>query len=334
MEVLKKVLNSYTVYPLAIEEVTERLFRVSDGQREYALKMSLLSKESLVDFENVYHTAFSKNISTILPVYLTKNGNLYMEMDQTIFYLTPWIETPNTEKNSQLIEHLYKNMGTVHAKTKQTQSISTERLIHEFTTYKAFCEHTSKEFLAFVEQFEKNRFMSPFELLVCTHYRDLEFALKEITKRIEQLIDEQEEETTWNFSLCHGNLRFSHTLGGHVINWENAYYENAVMDLAAFFKQEVSHYDRPRVALMEQFSTYNHENELNQNEWHLLIIYLLNPTNYLKIVQQYVGDPSTDTMVNRVRKLQHAHRQLLFGLQFSSFVETEYETSILDDLES
>lgn len=334
MEILKKVLNSYAIYPLAIEEVTERLFRVSDGQREYALKKSLLTKESLADWENVYHIAFSQNVAAILPVYLTKNGNLYMEMNQTIFYLTPWVETPDTEQYSQLIGNLYKNMGTVHAKTKQTQTISTERLIREFTTYKAFCEHTMNELFAFVEQFERNRFMSPFELLICTHYRDLEFALKEITKRIDQLIDEQEEEITWNVSLCHGHLRFSHTLGSHVINWENAYYENAVMDLAAFFKQEVSYYDRPVDALMEKFSTYNHENKLNQNELHLLIIHLLNPTNYLKIVQQYDGNPYTDTMVNRVRKLQHSHRQLLFGLQFSNYVETEYETSILDDLES
>ncbi|WP_373892974.1 hypothetical protein ACUL41_07855 [Virgibacillus natechei] len=333
MEVLKKVLNSYAIYPLAIEEVTERLFRVSDGQREYALKMSLLSKESVVDFENVYHTAFSQNVAAILPVYLTKSGNLYMEMNQTIFYLTPWIETTSM-KQRQLIENLYKNIGTVHAKTKQTQTISTERLIRGFTTYKEFCGHTANEFLSFVEQFEKNRFMSPFELLVCTHYRDLEFALKEIIKRIEQLMDEQEEEMSWNSSLCHGNLRFSHTLGAHVINWENAYYDNAVTDLTAFFKQEVGHYDRPREALIEQFSTYTRENELNQNELYLLVIHLLNPTNYLKIVQQYVENPSVDTMVNRIGKLQHAHRQLLFGLQFSKHVETEYETSSLDDLES
>ncbi|MBY7143245.1 hypothetical protein KFZ56_09275 [Virgibacillus sp. NKC19-3] len=333
MEVLKKVLNSYAIYPLAIEEVTERLFRVSDGQREYALKKSLLSKESLANFENVYHTAFSQHIATILPVYLTKSGNLYTEMNQTIFYLTPWIEYSNT-KQSQLIENLYKNIGAVHAKTKQTQLISTERLIREFTTYKAFCEHAANELITFVQQFEKSRFMSPFELLVCTHYRDLEFTLKEIIKRIQHLIDEQEEEISWNFSLCHGNVRISHTLGAHMINWENAYYDNAVMDLAAFFKQEVSHYDQPRDALMEQFSTYNHENELNQHELNLLIIHLLNPTNYLKIVQQYAGHTSVDTMVTRVRKLQHAHRQLLFGLQFSKYVETEYEVSSLDELES
>ncbi|MBP1968808.1 spore coat protein YsxE [Virgibacillus natechei] len=334
MEIIKKVLNAYAIHPLNIEHVTDRLIRVSDGQGDYALKSSLLSKESVSNWENVYHLAFSKQVSTVLPVYLTKNGNLYVEMDQTIFYLTPWIETEQTKSSSQVIDYFYKSIGTVHAKTKQSQSISTGNLTSDFNTYKRFCEITQRDLLKFVEQFEQNRYMSPFELLVCTHYRDIEFALKEINRRIDQFIEEQEQEITWNYSLCHGNLNFSHTRNTHLINWENSFFDNAVVDLALFFKQEVSFYDQPINLFMEQFSTYYNENKLSQNELYLLTIHLLNPSDYVKLIQQYVTNGSKDSMVNQVINLQHAYRQILFGLQWSKFVEAEYETFSMDDLES
>lgn len=334
MEIIKKVLNAYAIYTLNIEYVTDRLIRVSDGQGDYALKSSLLSKESVSNWENVYHLAFSKQVSPVLPVYLTKNGNLYVEMDQTIFYLTPWIETEQTKSSSQVIDQFYKSIGTVHAKTKQSQSISTENLTSDFNTYKRFCELTQRDLLKFVEQFEQNRYMSPFELLVCTHYRDMEFALKEINRRIDQFSEEQEQEITWSYSLCHGNLNFSHTRNSHLINWENSFFDNAVVDLALFFKQEVSFYDQPINLFMEQFSTYYNENKLSQNELYLLTIHLLNPSDYVKLIQQYVSNRSKDSMVNQVIKLQHGYRQVLFGLQWSQYVEKEYETYSMGDLES
>ncbi|GAB3050148.1 phosphotransferase [Virgibacillus ainsalahensis] len=337
MELIKKVLNSYAVYPQQIEEKTDRLFRISDGHREYALKQSLLSEGTVANWENVYHAAFSQNISSILPVYQTQKGNLYVEMDQSIFYLTPWIEASAAQNRKQIIENLYQSIGNVHAKTKKSVSVSTENLASEFNTFKAFCENTHRDIFSYVQQFEKNRYMSPFELLVCTHYRDLEYATKEIKKRIDQLTNKKEEKTQWNYSLCHGNLKFSHLLHGNqsfLINWENAYYDNAVMDLASFLNNETLYYDQPGELLIEMFSTYYKENELTKDEFYLLIIYLLNPANYLKTVQQYVNNTTHDTMINRIIKLQHAYRRLLFGLHWSRYVEEEYESITLEDLEN
>ncbi|WP_100011961.1 phosphotransferase [Lentibacillus sediminis] len=337
MEMLKKVLNSYSVQPLDIEEVTPRLYRIRDVHQEYALKQSFLSKDSLNDWEAVYHQAFSRHLSSVVPVYLTKQRNLYVEMGESIYYLSPWIESNARFKDRPAIEGFYQSLGMVHAQTKQTLEIDTGKLEASFHTYQTFCEESGKELLAVVEQFEQRHYMSPFELSVCTHYRDLEFSIREISRRTSLLLDELQGEVRWNYSLCHGNPRLSHSLSGSVpylINWENARYDSPVMDLADFFKQEVRYYDYPMDQLVESFSVYHQENELTTLELQQLTIHMLNPANYMKILRHYVNDPQGSPEVQQVSRLQQAYRQLRFGLQFSRYVEDEYEAIAFDESES
>src|SRR5690625_5357844 len=81
--------------------------------------------------------------------------------------------------------------------------------------------------------------MSPLELLVCTQYRDLELVFRETRKRVDQFIQENNEETVWNYSLCHGSFRFAHFINAdqaYMINWEKAQYENTIHELEYFFK--------------------------------------------------------------------------------------------------
>src|SRR5690625_2967249 len=127
MEAIRKILASYAVYPLKIEKITDAVFRIEDGQQVYALKRSALSKQTIVDWENIYHLANSQNVSGILPVYVTKQGYLYEESNNTFFYLTPWMEA-----GRQNIERLYYCIGSVHAKTKQSHTVETEAIQNQF----------------------------------------------------------------------------------------------------------------------------------------------------------------------------------------------------------
>src|SRR5699024_11585028 len=106
--------------------------------------------------------------------------------------------------------------------------------------------------------------MSPLELLVRTQYRDLELVFRETRKRVDQFIQENKEETVWNYSLSHGSLRFAHFINAdqtYLINWEKAQYENAIQDLVDFFKYETIVYDVLEVYFIELF-TYNNYNKV------------------------------------------------------------------------
>lgn len=332
METIKNVLASYAVYPLKIEKVTDTVFRIEDGQHVYALKKSSLTKQSIANWENVFRQAHAQNVPGVLSVYLTKQHYLYAESNNTIYYLTPWIEA-----SRQSIERLYQLVANVHAKTKQSHPVEMEKTHNQFNTYKRHCESAQKRLLNYVEQFEKKRYMSPFELLVCMQFRDLESGVKEALKRVDQFLEEQTEQSTWNYSLCHGNLMSSHILNAdytYLINWEGAHYGSPIQDLVHLFKQEVIEYDAPTESFIALFTTYMMENELTKGELYLLTVYLLDSTDYVALVENYINDTSSEDMIGQIKSLQHAYRRLVFGLHWSNYVEKEYDTIALDDLES
>lgn len=337
MEKIKEVLDAYGVYPKTIDKITDRVYRVNDGRFVYALKQSSLRKDTIANWEKTYQQAFEQNISIILPVYITENRKLYAELDESIYYLTPWIDAENGKRDKQNIEFLFRNLGMMHAKTKKEQFIAADVFIRNFDTYRLFCEDAAANLLGAVEQFEKSRYMSPFELLVCTQYRDLEYALKEINKRLKKLTDQEDEKISWNYSLCHGQLNFSHMLFSnqtYLLNLERAKIDNAVMDLTGLFRSEITFYDSQSDALIEQFSSYTAENELTDNELQLLVIHLLDPNEYISIIQEVVNERTDGTMITDMIRLQHAYRRIIFGLQLSGYIEKEYEMAVFDDLES
>lgn len=337
MEQVKEVLQAYAIHPLRIDKITNQLFRVDDGKRAYALKRSTLTEKTLVNWKMVYQYAHSHNLTAILPVYLTSEGNLYAKMGQSIYYLSPWVTTIQSRNDQQIVEQIYHTMGNIHGKTKQSHLLQKEQFKQQFLTYQTFCSDTKDRLLEYVKLFERSRYMSPFELLVCTQYRDLEQALNTADKRMEQFLkeDEEGEQITWNNSLCHGHLTRMHALNPHIINWEYAHQDNAVMDLVDFFQGEAEHFGPVTNLLIEFFPTYTKENELTLKEHYLLTMYLLNPADYISKVQAYSTNTSGQSMVEQIKHLQHDYRKIIFGLQWSDYVEKEQENNFsVDDLET
>lgn len=324
-EVIHKIAGEYGVHPYEIEQVSKRLFRISDGKHNYALKQSILTENNLNLWEYVYHQAYSQNIPSILPVYLTKQSKLYEQNDQSYYYLTPWLSS-NKLNHQQVIKNLYNAIGEVHAKTKRTQSIQTNTVINTFTEYQKSCAELYRRELYYVELFEKNRFMSPLELLVCTQFRIMDNVLSTLNNCIEKFISEIQNDQEWNYSLCHGNLDLTHIIlhnDTYIINWEKANYDNAIMDLSILLKNLVRNYDQSSSQLTDSFSVYTSKNILKKSELYLLAIYLLNPFAYINQIQDYIDNPANDTMINQVKRLQYTSRQMLFGLKWFEFVEEE-----------
>ncbi|MGP4108413.1 hypothetical protein [Virgibacillus sp. L01] len=324
-EVIHKIAGEYGVHPYKIDQVSKHLFRISDGKHYYALKKSILTEQKLDLWEYVYHQAYTQNIRSILPVYLTKQSKLYVQNAQSYYYLTPWLSS-NKLNHLQIIKNLYNAIGEVHAKTKRTQLIQTNTVINKFNEYQKKCADLYKRELYYVELFEKNRFMSPFELLVCTQFRIMDNVLSTLNSCIEKLTSEIQNDHEWNYSLCHGNLDLTHIIlhnDTYILNWEKANYDNAIADLSILLKHLVRNYDQSSSQLTDSFSVYTSKNILKKSELYLLAIYLLNPFPYINQIQDYIDNPSNDTMINQVKRLQYKSRQMLFGLKWFEFVEEE-----------
>src|SRR5699024_8858073 len=222
-------------------QITNNVYQINDGLNYYAFKKSSLNEEQLSMWKHVYKQTYEKKLTSVLPIYLTISSNLYVPYNKQIYYLSPWINDKQIN-----IDQIYQSLGQLHAQTKSKQLIKVDEVKEKFLHFKHTCQNYQRKLLSYVETFEQNRYMSPLELQVCTHYRDLEFALNKIKERIDQLINNEREEINWNIHLCHGSVDFSHILQKEqtfMINWEKATYQNATTDLIHLFKSEIKYYD-------------------------------------------------------------------------------------------
>src|SRR5690625_393946 len=332
MKMIERIMSSYGISPVKITKVSDQVYKVVDGQRQYALKKSVLTPQTVKNWEQVFHHADQKHIPEILSIFLTKDHSLYTISEDESYYLMPWIDG-----KTSTIEQLYRSIGKVHKKTQQFQSVDYDKMVHHFNQYSQYCDGVQKRLLTDVKQFESRIYMSPLELQVCTQYRDVELAIKKAQEQIRQLTSRLEKREEWGYCLCHGNLRLSHGLVGvdhtYLINWEQANYNYPVTDLSILLKNELIHYDAPAKLWMNTFNIYMEENRLHNNELSLLLIHLLDPTTYIKCIQQYIEQTSSQSMINQMKQLQIEHRQLLFGLQFLGFINEHYFSKINSDLD-
>nr|WP_226376856.1 phosphotransferase [Oceanobacillus halotolerans] len=329
---IETILNQYGVYTKEVKTVTDRLYQVSDGNAVYALKKSSLSNSEIDNWKRVYDQAYSSHLIDVLPLYLTKDRELYTYGDQSIWYLTPWVDSQQVTKQ-QAIENIYRSIGNIHAITKQSLSMDPKHSAQQFKQYHSYCLEMHSMLIGYVEKFESEPYMSPFGLQVCTHYRDLEFVFYELINHLTGFMELLEEQTRWSFSLCHGQLQFSHVLHHQhtsIINWENAFFGNACIDLSRFIKEECKYHDQPGEALIDLFDIYTKENNLSKIELRLLAIYLLDPTDYINLIKQYdSGDFSTT--IDHMKELVHTYRQLLLAIKFSQKFNDMIEPSFLDE---
>src|SRR5699024_1846284 len=335
---LERVMERFGVHSLELSPVTEKVYYITDGKHEYALKKSSLTKDSVHHWVNVFHQTYRLNLPGILPVYLTKEEQLYCMFDNEIYYLTPWIKPVKDKLN---LEHFFKYLGKIHQITKSYQTISYENMKSKFEAYLVACEKNYRILLSSVEQFEKNKYMSPLELLVCTQFISLERVYHVLKGFIKRFIENREDEKTWNVSLCHGNLSCEHILQSNqplFINWEKSCYHHSIYDLSIFFKNTVKNYGTEGDSLHEMFIYYMKENELRIDELYLLAIYLLDMQKIISILKKYLNRKqkkvNTYSVIEQTKLLNQTHRQLIFALKFAELVEKKEDELLLDDLES
>ncbi|WP_174613947.1 phosphotransferase [Virgibacillus ihumii] len=324
MENIRKAVSAYNIYPVKFKQETDRLYQVDTGQQKYALKQSRMNKQALSVWEDTYRLASKHDIKSILPVYLTNHSKIYTDQNDLICYLSPWIPNKKLEEDMQSTRTIAECIAEVHAKTKKDYQVEPEPIIEKFSEYRKRCSTMQRNLLHYVEMFEQNRFMSPFELQVCTHYHLLNETFQELDWKIEQFCSELGDTAEWNYSLCHGNLKESHTLHGdqpYLINWENAFYDNATTDLIQFFNHKVRSDYQSSDKLMDFFFSYISGNPLKQQEVYLFVISSLNPRTYIQMIDAYHNRSSGDTMVYRTKELEYAFRQLKFGLYCSNWLE-------------
>lgn len=319
---IEKVLKEYNILVIDIVPITDNLYKINDGTRYYSLKRSKMPAQSLNDWLAFYEESNKKYFKGILHVYLTKKNLLYVLEDGFIFYLSPWIE--HTEKSFD-IGLAFELISQIHFQTKDNHVIDNEKLILQFEDYVKQIDGYSSLLLDAVEQFEQNHYMSPFELLICTEYKDLESVIGLLKQTIRKFIDSRKDKITWEISLCHGQLAKKHFISSDqlfIINWEKATYGHTFQDIFALMNDLISQHGVSSHVLIQSFSNYLNINELEMDELYLLIIYMLDCEDYLEEVAKYIDNHNRNySLIKQIVGIQKIYRRLQFGLVLAEYVE-------------
>lgn len=320
-ETLEQILAAYQIHPINQRRISESVYEITDQKRQkYALKCSRLTDDKLKKWLHVYELAATIPLPEVIPVYLHQSEDLYINYQNQIYYITPWLEKAEIDWSKY-----FQVLANVHVHTKKSTVFPLQQTVKTFNQYESYCRQIQTRLLEWVELFERQHYMSPVELQVCTHYREMNIAIERILTMLSVFIEEINNQHEWSISLCHGNVRREHFVGTnrlHLISWENAYFENAIHDLVHLFSQEATYYDKDFKDWNELFfGSYIQVNPLNKLELLLLIIYLLDMSKYMQTIEQSILHRID--MVVAVQKLQKFYRKIIFGLHFADHVEQQ-----------
>lgn len=318
MEKITTILQQYSILPQAIVNVTSKVYKIKANGKQYALKHSRLKSNQLKMWTSVYHIANEEKLAIILPVYLTNDKQLYVEMEGEIYYLTPWIEEGNSQLNKESVEKLFKKLAKIHLRTKQVHKLNKNDMEESFLSYQKNCKEYEVKLRSIIELFEQRHYPSPFELQVLTQNRNLSYALQTSQELVDRILSLIEGDSNWGTSLTHGNLKKNHCFEQYIINWEQASFKHAIHDLNHLFQTESEFGFYKSQLLIHSFPVYLEENPLSRLELSLLDLYLLNTQSYFNILEMYQTDRKRNiSMVEQTIQLEKAYRNIIFGLEFN-----------------
>ncbi|SDK41268.1 phosphotransferase [Sediminibacillus albus] len=337
MEELKQVLKEYDIGPAEIVQMTNRLYKVHTYNYTFALKRSRLNPHQAVNWRNAYQQAYRHELKAVVPVYMTSRGELFVQHQGSYYYLTPWQETMERDEPVHGIEAFFREISSIHKQTIQENDILFADVQEIVAGQSQQVRANRRKLLEYVERFEARRFMSPFELQVCTHYRDIERAFTQLESWLDYYLEDIQADNRQRKCLCHGNLRSSHILtikdNGYLVNWEHSFTGNPVHDLVIYFNNEFQYHDSLFSEVMNFFPLYEKRNPLLLSEKSLLAILLLNPSSYLELVEKNLQQQSDKALPFQVRDLERAHRRLIHGLKLQGILYEQREKILEEQLQ-
>ncbi|WP_157724853.1 hypothetical protein [Virgibacillus phasianinus] len=217
----------------------------------------------------------------------------------------------NTYGEKLTMPETFQKIGYAHQETSQSISIDKEKVQENFMHYHKKCIQFQERFDQYIEEFEQKRYMSPVELMVCTHYRDINYLFNELFNRIERFNSELLQISEWKYCRCFGDKNIKHLLvKRHLYKNSHEHYFNgsAVLDVVAMIRCHVTYFEWQDTDLTENFGVYLESNQLEQVELELLGIYLLDPTEYFQAVEDYATRATSKSMMEHTIILNRLHR--------------------------
>lgn len=296
----------------------------------FILHQSNMDNARLKQWERVFRIAHEKQLRSVIPVYPTIEGNLFVQEQQNIFYLTPYIEEIQPCSPADVMSEI----GVIHAQSHHTFLIDKNTVLNRYSTYKSKLQANQTNLRQLIDLFEQQRYMSPLGLQICSHFHIVDDAIKKGMEHVDAIIrickEEEHEHIEWSSSICHNRLSMDNVIkNNHVFvdNWEGSTFENGTMDLTRFLNNEFLRNEFPLDNFVEGLRRYEKTKPMNSIEKHILNIHMLHPVHYLNMISSIHKTKQQNSHLQRVIAIERMFRVLSSGL----YVMNTFEQPVISD---
>lgn len=293
MEDVQTVLAEYGLTAEFIEPVSPRVCKVYTNYGIFALKQLDVKRSRL--FTDQMLALEEKGFRSFVPIYRTNSGEFFsggMQARNAYYYLMPWLQYDQAEERDQKHEYLFKETARLHERTVQEIKISSEDIRRHYENTKKKWEKEKLSYEQFVDQAEKEWYLSPFELQAVTCFSETISAVNFAIDRLGDWYEAMKEKSDYRIVMNHGSLSIHHFLyndagSGFFTNFEKASVGPPQNDLIGFYARTFRSYPKSCPECLDWFYTYHKAFPLYESENSLFLSYMAYPAALYKVLNRY-----------------------------------------------
>lgn len=319
-------------YPLRVVRVDDygKVKKVHAAEGTFALKkMDDVQQLHAIEQATFFYQPY------MVPICWTKHGARFVVHEDGYYYMMPWISIQEQRTTERTLA-FFRDLASLHQKTVQEIHVDETELKNYYEAKKAAWEKERTFLQSYVEQCEREWYMSPFQLQCCTYFHETMQAYWFAEIKLETWYEKMKETKKWRIAFVHGNARFSHYVprehGGQFLSWERAKWAFPLVDVATAFDEYVR---TPPMddTWVDGFREYEKKLSLREEELAFFFSHVASPTYLSRVVSGYAEKRKKEqTEYRAVSELQRAYwvmkrtEQLLMRMTTLNPLEVESDS--------
>ncbi|MFB6467964.1 spore coat protein YsxE [Cytobacillus sp. Hz8] len=320
------IVKPYGIKPYFAEDFG-RILRIYADAGSFALKK--VPPNMGTDFIRHIQFLYQKGYNRVVPIYPTNDGRYAVLYQNELYYLMPWLPNEEKEERKEKQHQLFRELARLHTlSVSEVQISKEERTIHYETTLNQW--EKDQEFIeGFIETCESKIYMSPFELLFCLYFHDINQAIKFSINQLKEWYEKTKDQEKARRVLAHGKISTEHFLYdergyGYFINFENAKLASPNHDLLPFIARVLDGYPKQSDECVDWFYNYMKYFPLKEEELLLFLAYFAYPSPILQVAERYHKSSKSINERKVVQQLQKKY-WLLKNTEYVVMKITEIE---------
>lgn len=339
-EILReKILKSYCLEKSYITQIkfkdTEKqraVYKIEKGAKVFCLKKVYYS---IPDLRFIYSSLewFNRNNINVPKLLPTLDGGRYVNFNNMLFILTPWIEGEKCSyDNIEQVIEACRNLAIMHKASKGFIPIKgSSTRVQKDDIYASIKKHYDNIVQNYSEAYNKK---DKFSKVFLEHYKN-NFTLGAMSTEIASTINT----SNLSCSLCHldyvnKNILFDNNNNIWVIDFDKCSIDYCAHDLGYFLRRLLKRNNtRWDIALATDcISAYNNIHPLSLDDLKYLYVYLCFPQKFWKISRDYYNNLSKcnkNAFVSLLTKaVENDEYHMLFLRDFKKILEANYHFSM------